>query len=399
MKRILRVLVIFSLTVLSACSTNEVKPSYISLVKATKVTSFSAFNLGFMLDVSGLDIPSNAMQYDADVYKVTYRTVYEGTEIIASGIVALPRTRNPVSMISFHHGTIVQNEDAPSQSTGEALALFAALASAGFIAVVPDYIGFGSSADILHPYYVEEYMASASIDMLKAAKELASNKELEFNEELFLTGYSEGGYATMAVHKSIEENGLDGFNLIASFPAAGGYDVKGMQEYVFSLNTYNEPSFLAYVSLAYQLHYQWTQPLTDVFNEPYASLIPGLFDGTFSLEEINFNLTADIPELLNNEFLEGIDVNPQYLYFVNALEENSLTDWAPTKKMFLYHGDADTTVPIENSVTTYTQFIYNGASSNTVEFIALPGATHSSGVLPYIEDLVPRLLSLSSVSN
>ena len=207
MKNIFRFPVVFFLVLVSACSSNEVKPSYVSLVKATKITSFSAFQLQFMLDVSGLDLSTDAIQYDADIYKVTYRTVYNGSEINASGIVALPRTDNPVAMVSFHHGTISKNADAPSQQTStESLALFAALASAGFIAVVPDYIGYGSSAAILHPYYVEEYMASACIDNLKAAKELAASKNLDFNEELFLAGYSEGGYATMAVHKSIEQS-------------------------------------------------------------------------------------------------------------------------------------------------------------------------------------------------
>jgi pimeloyl-ACP methyl ester carboxylesterase len=303
-------------------------------------------------------------------------------------------------MVSFHHGTISKNADAPSmQSSTESLALFAALASAGFIAVVPDYIGYGSSAAILHPYYVEEYMSSACIDNLKAAQELAGSKNLDFNEELFLTGYSEGGYATMAVHKNIEKNGLDGFNLIASFPAAGGYDVKAMQEYVFSLDYYDEPSFLAFVSLAYQEQYNWSEPLTMLFNNPYAAVIPDLFNGAYSLDEIDAALTDDLSDLINNDCLTGADTNPDYLYFVNALEANSITDWFPTVNMFMYHGDADTTVPIENSASVYEQFIINGANSNSVELIVLSGATHGSGVVPFIEDMVPRLLSLSSVSN
>jgi pimeloyl-ACP methyl ester carboxylesterase len=276
--------------------------------------------------------------------------------------------------------------------------LFAAMASPGFIAVVPDYIGYGSSSDILHPYYVEEYMASCSIDNLKAAKELALEKNLDFNEALFLTGYSEGGYVTMAVHKSVEQNGLDGFNLIASFPAAGGYDVKGFQDHVFTLDTYDQPSFLAFVALAYKTNYEWTVSLTDIFDEPYATAIPDLFDGTNTLSQIDASLTEDVLLLIDDGLLSSMNSDPQYAYFVNALTENSLTDWAPTKKMFMYHGDADVTVPYKNSVDVYEQLLSNGASESAIEFITLSGATHYSGVQPYIEDMVPKLLELSSIT-
>jgi len=401
MRRLLQTLVFFSVVLLSSCSTDEIKPKNVTLIKAAKINSFTAVELRFLIGLSGLDIPSSLLQYDVDVYKITYNTQYNGSVITASGIVSLPKTNNIVAMVSLHHGTIVTNDEAPSEQSpfGESMILFAALASPGFIAVVPDYIGFGSSANILHPYYVEEYTASAIIDNLKAAKELAANKGLEFNEELFLTGYSEGGYATMATHKSIEQYGMDGFNLIASFPAAGGYDVKGMQEYVFALDSYDEPYYLAYVSLAYQTTYKWTQPLSNLFNEPYASFIPDLFDGTNSREIINASLSNDISVLVNNDLLISADTNPQYAYFVNALELNSLTNWVPTIKMFMYHGDADTTVPYQNSVDTYEQLIVNGASPNTVQFITLTGGTHFSGVQPYIEDLVPKLLELASISN
>ena len=93
-------------------------------------------------------------------------------------------------------------------------------------------------------------MAFAVIDLLKAAAELSQQQGITFNGELFLAGYSEGGYATMASHKAIEENGLDGFTLIASFPAAGAYDIKGVQETIFEQTTYDEPHYLAYIARA-----------------------------------------------------------------------------------------------------------------------------------------------------
>ena len=71
-----------------------------------------------------------------------------------------------------------------------------------------------------------------------------------------------------------------------------------------------------------------------------------------------------------------------------------MLDWVPTKPMFMYHGDADTTVPYQNSVDTYNHFIASGASPQVVRLKALPGADHGSGVFPYLEDFIKEALPL-----
>jgi fermentation-respiration switch protein FrsA (DUF1100 family) len=152
---------------------------------------------------------------------------------------------------------------------------------------------------------------------------------------------------------------------------------------------------MAYVALSYQSYYDWDdQSLSDFFNEPYATNIPSLFNGTNGAGTINAQLTDNITELIQEDLISNIDTDPQYAYLVNAFEENSLTDWTPTIPMYMYHGDADTTVPYENSVSTYNQLLDNGASASVVTFTTLPGADHGSGVVPYIEDFIGKLLAL-----
>jgi hypothetical protein len=187
------------------------------LIQSTRILSRSAGELKTFLSTSGLSL-SSELTYDVDLYKVTYRTMYKNEEITASGLVILPKTTTTVGMVSFQHGTITAQSEAPTNLplNNSQLILYAALGSAGFIGVVPDFIGFGESSDIFHPYYVEEVTASAVIDNLKAAKELAAKNNVKFNQKLLLAGYSQGGYATMATHKSIEENGLSGFDCVFS---------------------------------------------------------------------------------------------------------------------------------------------------------------------------------------
>lgn len=395
----LRLLIVLIAFVFASSCSNEDEPKIIEpvvLEESTLITSRTKQQIEDFIKSTGLPVPSSEIKTGVDIYRITYTTQLNNEPITASGLVILPQSDDPVGMLSFQHGTIAAHEEAPTEVTAGSsiLNFYAAMATPGLIGVVPDLIGFGASKNVLHPYYLEKPTADAVIDNLKAARELALINGLDFNGRLFLAGYSQGGYATMAAHKSIEQNGLDDFTLIASFPSSGGYDIKGVQEFFFQQTTYDQPFFLAYVAHAYKTTLNWAQPLTDFFQQPYADAIPGLFNGTNSGSDINAQLTENISELVSPDLLQNIDTDPKYEYIVNAFEENSLTDWTPTVKMYMYHGDFDVTVPYQNSVDVYNNFIQNGASANVVTFTKLPFATHSSGVTPYLIAFINQLLIL-----
>jgi pimeloyl-ACP methyl ester carboxylesterase len=373
---------------------SEVQVTPVVLSSYELLATKSQAEIDLFARIAGL--PAGTAKYDVEVYKVTYFTTFKNASIKASGLILLPKTSDAVSMLSFQHGTIIAHSDAPSQISASNfnLPLYAALATPGFIGVIPDYIGFGSSKDIAHPYYVEKATADAIIDNMKAARELALIKKLNFKGDLFLAGYSQGGYATMATHKAIEEHGLEDFNLIASFPASGGYDLIGVSEYLLGQETYDNPYYIAYITHAYKTALSLPNILTDFFKEPYASRIPSLFTGNKAGGEVDAELTNTIADLVNSDIRSSLRTNIKFKYIADAFKENSLTDWAPKTKMYMYHGDRDTVVPYENSVSTYNQLIINGASPQVVTFTALPLADHSTGVTPYLVDLLNKLISL-----
>jgi pimeloyl-ACP methyl ester carboxylesterase len=384
----------------TACRETDIKPQPIReyLVSSESKLTRSASELKTYLSLANINVDPSHLEYNVELFRVTYKTKYKDQDITASGLVILPQTSVAVSMLSFQHGTISAHSQAPSVLPTNSFDLipYTALASPGFICVVPDYIGFGESKNLLHPYYVEYLTASSIIDLIRAAKELAVEKNINFNGDLYLAGYSEGGYATMATHKAIEGNGLNDFELKASFPAAGGYDVKAMQEYFFSLDTYGQPYYLAYVAMAYRTTYNWTEPLTDLFKEPYATKIPSLFTGELSGSQVNAQLTNSISDFISDDIKTKINADSRYKYIVDALNENSLVDWSPKIPMYMYHGDADTTVPYSNSVSTYDKLIANGTSPSIISLTPLPGEDHGSGIIPYIEKFVPKLFELQN---
>ncbi len=80
------------------------------------------------------------------------------------------------------------------------------LASIGYIAVLPDYIGYGDSTNELHPYVHAATLASATVDMNRAARKFLAGINRSTNGQFFLTGYSEGGYATLATQRLMQQS-------------------------------------------------------------------------------------------------------------------------------------------------------------------------------------------------
>ena len=383
---------IFLILILFSCSIQD-ENTRIHIDTYTKLFSITKDNILEIVQASEFENLEGYLKHDISLYTITYNTTYNGKKIKASGLVAFPDTDNGMPILNFNHGTTSLHADAPTEDLIQ-YSFFANAASAGYIFVIPDYLGFGISDDIVHPYYRSDITGQTVVDMIRATKELAEIEGYNFNGDIFLSGYSEGGFATMSAHYNLENNNYSGLNLVASAPASGGYDISGMLDYFLSKDTYHVPYYIAYVAIGYKTSYDWTLPLSSIFNEPYASIIPEYFNGKYSGYEINSVLSYDISELLSSNFINNIYNDLELKIIVDAFEENSLDQWVPKNKMIMYHGTDDITVPYQNSVDTYSNFISLGADKNTVEFIDLNGENHSSGSLPYIIDLFDKFEKL-----
>lgn len=406
MKLYLRNVLIICITVaslaLTGCGSDEPTPeeridSPSTLVKVTpKATQDKVYLQSLAQQVSA---PlAQELKYDVQMQNITYTTSYQGSDIEVSARVYLPVTTSVVSTVVFNHGTIASNDEAPSLLNVFDFqnSLYGVLGSLGFVTVVPDYIGFGASSDRPHPYYIEDLSATTVVDAIYASRQAAERMDLDLGSELYLAGYSQGGYVTMATHKYIEEEGIDFFDLQASFPASGGYDIKAFQEYYFSLDTYQTPFFMAYLVNAYKEVLDLALPLSDLFQSPYDAEVPGFFNGSLTGEEINLNLTAKVSDLMTADILSGLDTDPKYGGFRQALIANSPIDFVPQVPIYMYHGDADVTVPYSNSESVRAGFLQQGASENVVTLSAIIGANHNTGLLPYLLQLVSELQELES---
>ena len=320
----------------------------------------------------GMMTPTNG--YDVDIYSIIYETLdNDGQSTLASGAVAVPSTSNFLPLLSYQHGTQLERNSVNSINGFDIPSMW--LGTSGYITVLPDYLGFGIS-ELFHPYMIYESSAIPIIDMLRASKEFCSINNINVNNQLFLVGYSEGGYTTMATHKMIEELFSDEFVITASAPSAGPYDLSGtMADLMLSFDPYGEPFYLPFTILSYQDKYSLVESLNEYFLDYYAEILPGLFDGYHSIDEIHEVMPIIPIQIFKDEVIEEFTNNMQHPLRLR-LSENNLFNWVPQANMKIFHSQQDELVPIENSEIAYTNFILNGAPR--VDFEFGPFGTHQN---------------------
>lgn len=297
-----------------------------------------------------------AARYGVDIYRVLYETVdVHGAPTQASGAVLVPSpVLSSIRLLSFQHGTAVRKENVPSRVAVDFVPALA-MASDGYMVALPDYLGLGDSPG-LHPYLVASATATAVVDLLRAAKHLADSEGWALTGELFLVGYSEGGFATMATHRALEADYTDEFTVTASAPMAGSYDMSGTMYdmLVIERDPYPQPYYLPYMLFAYDEAYDLYSDPSDYLRSPWDETLPPLFDGRHTGGDINAEMPRIPIEIIREDIVTAV-MNDTDHPARRALRENDLTDWAPRAPIRLYHCAADELVPILNSVVAFNE--------------------------------------------
>ena len=325
------------------------------------------------------------MKHNVSVYTITYLTTFKDEQVIASGLVAVPTTSGiQFPIMSFQNGTNTLHSMAPSVNPDDELYLMLEfVASTGFIISLPDYLGFGESDQMFHPYLDKESTVQTVIDMLHAVKELVNNYlYIDMSNDLYITGYSQGGWATMQLQKAIETGYSSEFNLKASACAAGPYDLNFINSYVLGQTTYPMPYFLGYVFNSYINLGYITNPASDVFNSPYDNVVTTYYDGTHSGEDINAHLTTSVADLFTDDYRNNATTDGKFASIINSMSENSISAWNTVTPMLILHGTDDDFVPQQVSQNIYQDFLTLGVSPDKVIYVPLAGETHTSGAIP-----------------
>ena len=378
--------VVLSVVLLAGCDDESQSPQ--DRLRTYSVAFRSASSkeaLQLIAELAGGPQLSARVKYGVETFRFVYQTTYKGQTVNASGLIHIPQGLTAdAPMISLQHGTTFEKSEAPSTSgSPSGVELFA---SAGYIAIESDYLGYGESAALFHPYYDREYSALTITDMITQVRKYLDDERIGYNDKVFLAGYSEGGYVTLAAAKEIELRSTYGINITAVAAGAGGYDLTGMLKSVTTGPTYANPGYLAFVLMSYNITYDWNRPLEDFFAPQYASALQLFMNGEYSGDFINSKLTKNVSALLNPTFLQALKGDGE-LALKKALSDNSVAGWNSNLPIRLYHGTEDEVIPYDNSELTLQNF--KDAGSADVELTLIQGGTHGNSFEPMLVLFVP----------
>ena len=329
------------------------------------------------------------VKYDIEIYTLRYKTSVDGKEVIASGVISIPKDiPGPLPYLSAHRGTIFVDSEAPSEN---ALVYgFEVIAASGYVTVLADMIGFGETKDQVQRYYNKASNGQVAIDLIRAGEEFLAEKDVLLNDQLFLFGYSQGGFITLATHQAIESDpGLD-WNIEAVAAGAGSYNIEFVMEDVLNRGVFTSPGFLSLIVYSYNEVNSFAKPMNYYFQEPFAGQMPGLLDGSKSQGEINGILPDTLDQYFQLDFLEGMRSKTE-TQMIEAFRENSVHDWEPKAPLRLYHSSGDQFIPIEDSQNTAGLMSKAGAD---VTFVFIGEGSHQQSSIAMLTQVIPWFESL-----
>ncbi len=179
------------------------------------------------------------------VYKFVYATIGgQGEATDASGALMVPtgtaaQCRGPRPIVLYTHGTAIdRTEDMsalsdpanPAHGTSTGVALV--FGAQGYVVVAPNYAGYDVSRLSYHPYLNRAQQSQDAIDSLTAGRQLLRQIRGSASDggKLFITGYSQGGFVSMATLQALDEQGRAA---TAGAPMSGPYALLAMADEVY----------------------------------------------------------------------------------------------------------------------------------------------------------------------
>ena len=331
---------------------------------ATFIRSYTKDQLDSLLDYNGLPSAFLANKYSIKIYKMNYwsKDAYD-TLVPVSGLFVLPDDTCELPIFDYSHGTISRKSDAPSRVQGAEPYIAMVMASNGYLSIMPDYLGLGDG-DGLHPYQHAKTEAYTNIFMLKAIKEYCTTNAILLNNQLFISGYSQGGHAAMSTHRMIEKDFATEFTVTASAPMSGAYDMDNtMVDVMLSNAPYAAPAYLPYLVLSWNPIYNLYSSISDAFKVPYDTTLPPLFNGTKSLGYIEARM-PNVPKLIfDSTELNNFTTNLSHPFRLALKDNNSYTNWTPNAPLRMYYCTADQQVSYLNSMVAQDSLKAQGCTT------------------------------------
>lgn len=355
-----------------------------AVLSATPVADLDAQQVVARLTKAGID-PARA-RYGVRAHRIVYRTLDgTGKPTTASELVAMPKSGDrDLTAVSWLHGTEVYrgevasvNDASPDRTTA---LLFA---STGRAVSAPDYLGLGKGPGI-HPYGDPEATVNASVDALRAARAFARRDGRDLDERVLVSGFSQGGPATMLVGRALQQGVDPHFRPGVLAPIAGPFDLSRFEAAAAADEVARSSLYLAYFVTAWNRLYGLYATTDQAFRAPYATSVETLFDGDHQASQIAAALPPTSKRLFTEAFLQQVRHPTGTLRRKLRVMDNTC-DWRPDVPVRLFHAKGDEDVAFANSLHCQRQLTAHGADQQLTDVGRLD---HSATVLKALPQVV-----------
>ena len=334
-----------------------------NLVSYRKIESISHENLDSLWHTVGIPKIVTKHNNEIDVYELIYKTKFpDGTEVEASGIYYIPTgTDKYLATIQYNHGTTMKNRAGDDYDYNGESAICKIYAADGYLVAWQDYIGLGKGKGY-HPYQHLETQGQSGVDLLFACKQINIELNIKTNNQLFIAGYSQGGHATMSVHKTLQEKYADDFTVTASSPMSGAHDMSGVQNELM-IKEYSQPHYLPFLLYGYQKMYQIFPDMKTFYNAfkpEYRHVLDKILAKKSSVSEINNMLPKHPFDMLRDSIYHLYKTDTTFK-FSKVLRQNSTFDWVPQASVQFCYCKGDEEVYYKNSTKAIQWMREHGA--------------------------------------
>lgn len=304
----------------------------------------------------------------------TYPSVDQrGDSLTLSGRIHMPDSGRAERIVLCPHYTITANMECPSECGGLEAKY---LASDRYVLIMPDYIGYGVTADRVHPYLDIHLTVRNTIDMLTAVQAHLTEQNLNpLSDSILIVGFSQGAAVAIGALKEIEEHNI--CPVKKCYASSGPYDVAATFDLCVERDyiglAFVVPAFVMGTNEAYDLGIHPDTIFTPWMLKRYHYALSkehGVPATAFRLGrgKLSKYLTPagmDKTRGENKRLYEGY-LRSSLVHIYGG--DTVMTDWCPRTPIYLMHSTNDDLVNYECAENLRTMFTRNGARNVEYDF-------------------------------
>jgi len=332
-----------------------------------------------------------AARYPVRLYKVTYASVvpeWNNFPTVASGLVAIPQTgQSEMPLVSYQHGTVFNGNEVPSRpdQSMETRIMIARFAAQGYVVIGADYFGRGDST-LPDSYLVKGSAQQGTYDMLAAANAVLKSLGITTNHQ-FLSGWSEGGWETMAFLERLEADGVPvTAAAVASAPVDLSLTVSRWLNNPQAIDAVFLPGVLAIEVEAYERYHE--VPGFDAFaiQPAYLTDARDLYAGKIDYSTFYARTPHTLKDFTRPEFRATV-ASGRGAYW-RTLDADQVYRWRQVTPLRTWYGGADEVTPYAIAMLPEeTQALLGGATTKAID--AGPKADHRAIFVRAVLDQKP----------